>query len=68
MRTKIQVMWLGSTLRLEARNRRLELRPTAEGIVVAHMDGDQETVAPLDPQGNPEQLLRDWLAEAKPTE
>ena len=28
-RTKIQVAWLGSTLRLEARDRRVELRPTA---------------------------------------
>ena len=32
-RTKVHVAWLGSTLRLEARERRLELRPTASGVV-----------------------------------
>src|ERR1700722_15812291 len=33
LRVKIHVIWLGPTLRLEARERRLELRPTADGIV-----------------------------------
>src|SRR5689334_17102982 len=33
LRTKVHIAWLGSTLRLEARERRLELRPTAGGVV-----------------------------------
>ena len=31
LRTKVHIAWLGSTLRLEARDKRLELRPTAQG-------------------------------------
>jgi hypothetical protein len=65
LRTKIHVVWLGSTLRLEAREKRLELRPTAEGIVAARIEGGVETqVEPLDLNGDPEQLIRSWLAEA----
>ena len=37
LRTKVHVAWLGNTLRLEARDRRLELRPTANGIVAAQL-------------------------------
>jgi hypothetical protein len=65
LRTKIHIVWLGSTLRLEAREKRLELRPTANGIVAARIENGVETsVAPLDLQGNPEQLIRDWLADS----
>src|SRR5208337_986981 len=38
MRTKVHVAWLGTTLRLEARERRLELRPTANGVVAAYLE------------------------------
>ena len=31
LRTKVHIAWLGSTLRLEARDKRLELRPTPAG-------------------------------------
>jgi hypothetical protein len=62
LRTKIQIAWLGSTLRLEARDKRLELRPTAEGIVAARMEnGHDVAVEPLDLTSEPEQLLRAWL-------
>jgi hypothetical protein len=64
MRTKVHIAWLGTTLRLEARERRLELRPTAEGIVAAYLEGGQETrVEPLDLTGNAEELVRSWLAQ-----
>jgi hypothetical protein len=64
LRTKIQIVWLGSTLRLEARGKRLELRPTAEGIVAARMEnGEEKGAEPLDLKGDPEQLIRSWLAE-----
>ncbi len=64
LRTKIHIVWLGSTLRLEAREKRLELRPTAEGIVAARIENGRETtVEPLDLKGDPEQLIRSWLAE-----
>jgi hypothetical protein len=64
MRTKVHVAWLGSNLRLEARERRLELRPTPEGIVAVYFDeNNRETrTEALDLNGSPENLLREWLA------
>ncbi len=63
LRTKVHVAWLGTTLRLEARERRLELRPTATGIVTVFLENGQETRSePLDLAGDPEQLIRQWLA------
>jgi len=63
LRVKVHVAWLGSTLRLEARERRLELRPTPSGIVAAYIEGGVETrVDPLDLSSSPETLVRAWLA------
>jgi len=65
MRTKVHIVWLGSTLRLEARDRRLELRPTPGGIVAAYLEGNRETRSvPLDLKGSPEDLVREWLSAA----
>jgi hypothetical protein len=65
MRLKVHIAWLGSTLRLEARERRLELRPTPEGIVAAYLENNQEMrTSPLDLKGNPEELVREWLSAA----
>jgi hypothetical protein len=61
-RTKIHVAWLGSTLLLEAREKRLELRPTGSGVVAVYLENGQETrTEPLDLAGNPEAFLRAWL-------
>jgi hypothetical protein len=65
MRMKVHIAWLGSTLRLEARERRLELRPTPDGIIAAYLENNQETrTHPLDLKGNPEELVREWLSGA----
>jgi len=62
MRTKVHIAWIGSTLRLEARERRLDLRPTATGIVAVYLENNQERRSePLDLKGSPEDLLRPWL-------
>ncbi|MDR3698436.1 MAG: hypothetical protein P4L56_02300 [Candidatus Sulfopaludibacter sp.] len=62
MRTMIRAAWLDTTLRLEARDRKLELRPTAGGIVAVYVENKQEVrTEPLDLNGSPEQLLRGWL-------
>jgi len=62
LRTKVHIAWIGSTLRLEARERRLELRPNATGIVAVYLENNQEQRSePLDLNGNPEDLLRPWL-------
>jgi hypothetical protein len=65
LRLKVHIAWLGSTLRLEARERRLELRPTPGGIVAAYLENNQETrTEPLDLKGSPEKLVREWLSAA----
>ena len=62
LRTKVNIVWLGTTLRLEARDKRLELRPTPQGIVTAYLENGAETkVEPLDLSGSPEALVRQWL-------
>ena len=63
MRTKVHVAWLGTTLRLEAREKRLELRPTAKGIVAAYLENGQEVRSePCNLNGDPEALVRQWLS------
>jgi hypothetical protein len=63
LRTKIHIAWLGTTLRLEAGNKRLELRPTADGVVaVSLVDGAEVKSEPCPLEVNPEELVRNWLA------
>ncbi len=65
LRTKVHIAWLGAVLRLEARERRLELRPTPSGIMAVYLENNQEIRSePLDLKGNPEALVRDWLEAA----
>jgi len=67
MRTKVHLAWLGTTLRLEARGSKLELRPTPQGIVAAFIENNAEVrSAPVDLAGNPESLAREWLASLPP--
>lgn len=62
IRTKIYMAWFESTLRLEARGRRLELRPTASGIVADFIEPDGSSRSrPVDLTGNPDALLSEWL-------
>ena len=62
LRTKIYMAWFETTLRLEAKGRVLELRPTAEGIAATYTrpNGEAATEA-VDLSGDPQQLLQDWL-------
>ena len=63
MRTKVHIAWLGSTLRLEARDRRLELRPTASGVVAVYIEGGAEIrTEPVDLSGDAAAFVRGWLA------
>jgi len=62
LRTKVHLAWIGSTLRLEARDRKLELRPTPEGVVAAFLEDNRELrTLPIDLDGNPEALVSEWL-------
>src|SRR5947209_20030193 len=59
LRVKVHIAWLGATLRLEAREQRLELRPTPAGVVAVYLVGNLETrSSPLDLNGSAEQLVR----------
>jgi hypothetical protein len=63
LRTKVHIAWLGSTLRLEARDKRLELRPTPQGIVAGYIENGQETrTEACDLNSSAEDLVRRWLA------
>jgi hypothetical protein len=67
LRTKVDIIWLGTTLRLQAREHRLELRPSPEGIM-AHflVDGQEIRKQKVDLSGNPEQLAKEWLETVGP--
>jgi hypothetical protein len=62
-RTKVQPTWIGNVLRLQARDRRLEFRPTPEGVRAFYFEDDQETGNEIvDLKGNAEELAKRWLA------
>jgi hypothetical protein len=62
-RTPVTPFWIGNILRVDAREKRLELRPTAEGIRAVFMEsGEEKDSQILDLKSNPEQLAERWLA------
>jgi hypothetical protein len=62
MRAKVYMSWLDSTLHLEAKGRKLELRPTPEGISAVFLEPDGETrTEPLNLESDPADLIRQWL-------
>jgi hypothetical protein len=64
-RTKVNIAWLGTTLRLDAKERRLELKPTPQGVFAVMSESGQELSSkPVDLQSDPEALARQWLNPA----
>jgi hypothetical protein len=62
VRVKVDIIWLGDTLRMEARGHRFELRPTPEGILAVQLKGKDELKRELiDLAGAPEALLDGWM-------
>jgi len=62
MRTKVYISWSGNALRLDARERRLELQPTPEGIFAVFSAGyDVTGRKKVDLNGDPEQLAKEFL-------
>jgi hypothetical protein len=62
LRTKVHVAWLGSNLRLEAREKRLELRPTPTGVVAVYIeDGKEVRTEAVNLNGDAEKFVRNWL-------
>ncbi len=63
LRAKVYLAWFDNTLRLEARGKRLELEPTADGIVANFetLEGQHETRA-IDLESDPQKLVEEWLS------
>ena len=62
-RVLVQFVWIGETLRLSAKNKRMELIPSSEGITaVLSLDGEVTAREPVDPQkDDAASLARRWL-------
>ncbi|MDQ2901346.1 MAG: hypothetical protein M3Y07_16345, partial [Acidobacteriota bacterium] len=55
------------TLRLECRERKLELRPSPDGVTAFFLDNNLESKSePVDLDGSPEDLVQRWLASRQP--
>lgn len=65
LRMRVGMAWIGTTLRLEAKEKRLDLQPTATGIdAVYFVDGVETGREPVDLSSAPEFLARKWLSAA----
>jgi hypothetical protein len=61
-RIKVNLMWIGTTLRLEARGHRLELRPGPKGVAAVFLRGPEEVSRqPVDLAGDPRKLTGEWM-------
>jgi hypothetical protein len=62
-RTKVNLIWIGTTLRLEARGHRLELRPGPKGVAAVFLKGSEESSRePVDLAGDPGKIAGKWMA------
>jgi hypothetical protein len=62
LRTKVYMSWLDDVLSLQAKERKLELRPTPGGIMAAFIEADrEERLQPLDLDSDPAALIQQWL-------
>ena len=61
-RIKVNLIWIGTTLRLEALGHRFEVRPDADGIKGVFIYGHQEfEEVMIDLSGDPKGLVADWM-------
>jgi hypothetical protein len=61
-RMKVNLAWLDTRLRLEARGHRLELRPTPNGVVAVFLRGAEEIKRePMDLADDPRKLIDEWM-------
>jgi hypothetical protein len=62
-RTKVNLIWVGTTLRLEARGQRLELRPKVNGIAAVFVQGAEPVnEEAVNLSGDPAKLIANWMA------
>jgi hypothetical protein len=59
----VRFTWLDTTLRLEAKERRLDLKPTAQGVEATFfIDNESTSQQMLTLNEDPEALARQWLS------
>lgn len=62
LRTKVHITWLGTTLRLDAKEKRLELKPSGDGVMASFLqNGASLRETPIDLDGDGAELARQWL-------
>jgi hypothetical protein len=62
-RLAVRILWMGQTLRLQARDHTLELRPTPAGVEGRFLRGAAELERfPVNFSSSPEELARRWLS------
>ncbi len=62
-RILVRAAWVDSTFRLETGAKRLELRPTPNGVVaVSLVQGKEQESTPVDLSSDPVKLAQKWLA------
>ena len=62
-RVRVGMAWIGHTLRLDAREKRMDLQPTASGVsAVFSVDGAETGREPVNFGSDPAALARKWLA------
>lgn len=69
LRTKVYISWIGSTLRLEAREHRLELVPTPDGVIANELVNAttvSSAAVDLKNKKGPKALAESWLAKVGP--
>jgi hypothetical protein len=60
-RMKVNLLWIGNVLRLEARENRLELRPELDGVTAVFLRGrDELSQTPVDLAGDAATLIAEW--------
>lgn len=62
-RTMVRFHWRDHTLILEAKDKKVELRPTAKGIVAVYFEaGEEKKTEPVNLKAKAESFVRSWLA------
>jgi len=62
-RILVRPVWVASTLRLEAGDRKLELRPTPDGVLAVFFErGTEKESTPIDLAGDPVKVAEEWLS------
>jgi len=64
-RILVRPIWVDSTLRLEAGAKRLDLRPTPNGVLAVFFEGaKEEESAPIELSSDPVKLAEKWLGRS----